>query len=275
MIISMPTFPKNIFQVWFQGCESVAKPKFIESMKGWAALNPTWNYACMSDTDLRKACRRFSRECLAVYDSLPAMHMKIDLGRYVLVYLHGGIYVDMDAYPLRGLEYSKHIQNAIRVYERENKHVLAISEANVNGIESFVSGVYYNNAFMMSSPRNPLMKRFIENVLRNCKAFARGNGGVREVQETTGPRSFSDFFRRVIKQSPSAIIVFPSVIVEPCDLSQTCRPNEESIALHQYEFSWIRDSRLVMLLKLYYKYIRNNIMLFVIILSIVYMKFFS
>lgn len=269
----MPKFPKNIFQVWFQGCKNVQRPEFVENMNAWAAINPTWTYTCVSDTELREACRQFSQECLDMYDSLPIMHMKIDLGRYVLIYLHGGIYVDMDAYAFRSLDYSKYIKNAIRIYEQENTHVLVIPKADANILESSVTGIHFSNGCMLSSPKNPLMKRFIDHVLMRCKKFAHMHGNsVVKVQKTTGPVSFSDFFNNpsILPQ----ILVIPAVVFEPCDLNAVCRPNNETIAFHQFELSWV-SSWMKGPTKFYYKYIRNSwilILMFTIVVLYTYLK---
>jgi len=233
-------FPKNIFQVWFQGCDQIQRKEFIENMNTWKRLNPDWIYKCCSDTDLRKACADYSDRCAAVYDSLPVMHMKIDLGRYVLIYNHGGIYADMDAYALRSLNYSDDLRNIIQKYEKTQVPVLAITKANISWIESFLSGVYYNNAFMVCSPKNIIMKKFIDYVLDQCEKNKNMGFQYNAVQHTTGPVSFSRFFIDLNKDN--AMMHFVELdhdVIEPCNLNKICRINKKSIAAHQFEMSWV------------------------------------
>jgi hypothetical protein len=94
--------------------------------------------------------------------------MKIDLARYVLIYLYGGIYVDMDAYVLRGLNYNKKISEMINIYEKEQIHFLGLSKIDLYLFEQIISGITYNNAIMMSTPKNPLLKRLIKYILKQC-----------------------------------------------------------------------------------------------------------
>ena len=161
----MSKFQKNIFQVWFQGYENISKKDYIENSKNWKILNSTWNYYCIDDKFLESTCLKFSKECYDIYKSLPAMHMKIDLGRYVVLYIYGGIYVDMDAYALRSLDYSKYINNLIDEYETKNNHIIGLSKIKTNFIESYFfvrKPIILNNAIMMSSKENPVLKNFIE-----------------------------------------------------------------------------------------------------------------
>jgi hypothetical protein len=268
----MPSFPRNIFHVWFQGCKSVTKPEFVENMKAWATLNPTWNYQCVSDKELREACRQISHKCLSVYESLPFMHMKIDFGRYVLMYVYGGVYVDMDAYALRGLEYSEHIRRALQIYERQNKHVIAVSESELGTFDTYISKVYYNNAFMLSSAGNPLTKLFIEYIMEQCKAFAHSStDAMVAINKTTGPKVFSTFFRLPANLSGglSEVIVIPSAAMEVCDWNRVCRPTDQTIALHQNELSWI-SSNTKGIVSIYNR-IRNNIILLIIIVILLFL----
>ena len=111
-------FQKNIFQVWFQGCDKVENETFTQNMLNWKNMNKDWNYHCLSDEDLRKECAAFSKDCLDTYDSFDLMHLKIDFGRYVTLYNHGGIYTDVDTFVLRPLSSSANINEIINLCNR-------------------------------------------------------------------------------------------------------------------------------------------------------------
>ena len=59
---------KNIFICWLQGQEHLnnhpKSPLFNENLKNWKLLNPDWNVQLVTETDLRNACKTFSKECL-------------------------------------------------------------------------------------------------------------------------------------------------------------------------------------------------------------------
>ena len=113
----MYKFPKNIFQVWFQGYENITNNIYKQNMNNWQLLNPDWNYKCVNDSDLRKASELFSVECLNAYNNAKFMHAKIDLGKLLLIYLYGGIMIDMDMAPLRKLSSSKYVNDVISFYD--------------------------------------------------------------------------------------------------------------------------------------------------------------
>lgn len=269
----MPRFPQNIFQVWYQGCNNIQKKEFIENKELWKSLNLTWNYYCLSDEDMSSACKLYSEKCHEIYQSLPLMHMKIDLGRYVLVYIYGGMYIDMDAYAFRHLEYNPKINEIISKYENENKHVLGLSKINLHKFEQAISKIEYNNAFMISSPGNPTLKRFIDYILDQCSKYNKDtylHSSHNAIQFTTGPYSFNYFFRNN-KIKDSLIYTFDSEIFEPCDLNHQCEITKNTIAIHQFEMSWLSPFMKYMS-KLYF-YLRNRwIIMLIIILLIYYYK---
>jgi len=261
----MNKFPKNIYQVWIQGCDKIKDSRFIENMKNWKELNKGWDYKCISEIELRNACYNYSEECGKVYDSLKIMHLKIDLGRYVILYLNGGMYVDMDAYAYRSLDYSKELKDLISKYENENKQILGLSRLATNSFESFlIVGRSYmlNNAIMIGSPKNDLLKQFIDNVLDKLQdkhrktSHSKVFGGISEtfnVHNSTGPKNFNTFFGTYYDKlhaklstddnslSKYYIYIFDHQYFEPCT-DDTCNITDNTICIHQFERSWLPES---------------------------------
>ena len=235
-------FDKNIFQVWFQNCNNVTKPEYIQNMRNWKLLNPDWNYKCISDTELRNACAQYSPECLQVYDSFDIMHLKIDFGRYVTLYLKGGIYVDMDAYAVRSLDSNKDIQEIIKK-GKDGQHVLGLSTLHINPVECYAIVGYktmINNAIMISSPRNPLVKSFIEEIINQSKHQVMMPLGAFKVHSLTGPLHFNTFFQKYLTFHPPGhhIKIFDSTIFEPCK-ENDCNITKHTVSIHEMELSWL------------------------------------
>lgn len=245
----MNKFPKNIFQVWYQGCDTITKNNFLENIKNWKNMNKYWNYRCVDDKFLEQSCLQFSKECYDAYKLANVMHIKIDLGRYVLIYLYGGIYIDMDAYILRGLDTSDYVNQVIDIYEKDNKNVLAISQASTTSLESYFTVQYsktLNNAIMMSSPKNPVLEKFIkqtiqkinDNYSENVLGKSTENSAI-YVSKTTGPFMFNYFFQNLNNLTNSELVIFPPHVFEPCDLEQHCTINDKTVSIHLFEQSWI------------------------------------
>jgi mannosyltransferase OCH1-like enzyme len=239
-------FPRNIYQVWFQGCNNIDQDKFKINMKKWRDLNPEWNYYCVDNSFLENACKKFSEECYSIYKKLDVMHMKIDLGRYVLIYLYGGMYADMDAFILRPLDFSKKVKEIINTYEKNGQHVIGLSSVPLNRLETFFMtwrfhSVALNNAIMFSSPENPILKQYIEHIINKIKETTSTqhlNTNYLKVQNTTGPMTFNHFFNEQ-KDRDNKIIIFEPNVFEPCTMDQQCQIDENTIALHLFESSWV------------------------------------
>jgi mannosyltransferase OCH1-like enzyme len=261
-------FPKNIFQVWYQGCNNIERNEFKINMKNWKDLNTDWRYYCVDDKFMEESCYQFSTECHKIYRNLKLMHLKIDLARYVILYLYGGVYVDMDAYILRPLNHSKTVQELINVYEQQNKHVVGLSKLNINMFESLImSGDInsYNNSIMFSSPGNPALKRFIEFVLKNIVANENSNlNNYFVVQNSTGPKVFNRFFGEPIRDSE--LVIFDSNVFEPCDIGQNCSIDNNTIAIHMFERSWL-SKYTILLIDIYYA-LKPTLLIAVIVLFI-------
>jgi len=60
------------------------------------ALHPDFEYRFYTDEDMDRIMREEAVEYYEAFSALPRMIMKIDMFRYFLMYLYGGLYVDMD-----------------------------------------------------------------------------------------------------------------------------------------------------------------------------------
>ena len=238
--ISM-TFPKVIHIVWFQGAANISRPAFSTNVENWQVLNPDWKVNFLDDTALKAQCGLYSPAALQVYNAFRTMHQKIDFGRYVTLYNIGGIYVDMDAYAFRPLTYNERIRLLISNFELSGKPVLGLSSTSASSIEAYVlskgaSTTFINNAVMMGSPQNPDLKRFIDQII----ATAVANPAV-GLQDSTGPLKFGEFFQSLMSQhhSQGDIVRFSANVFEPCSHDGACHINDDTVALHQYEMSWL------------------------------------
>jgi mannosyltransferase OCH1-like enzyme len=269
---------KNIFICWLQGQEHLNKqPKaslFNENLKNWQLLNPDWNVKLVSNTDLRNACKTFSKECLELYDSFDLIHLKIDLGRYVLIYLYGGMYVDMDMYVLRSLKTSAKFQQLLD-NAKSDKHILGLSTLNLDLQESFMfigRPSVINNAMMISTKKNPLLFLAIQTIISKAKKYSNINS-YSKIQNSTGPvfinKFFSKFIDHPLNNTKFHIELFSHYYFEPSPPQGHSDIREETIAIHKMELSWI-PSHIKSSIKLYYK-IKPLVLPIVIPIVIIYM----
>lgn len=267
-------FPKNIFQIWIQGKENITNEHFKQNVHNWEILNPDWRYICADNKMMEDACSVFSSRCLKAYNNAKAMHTKIDLGKIVLLYLYGGIAVDMDMYILRNLTSSKHIQSIIQQYNIDKKHILGLSKVNISQFESYIYSGYpsmYNNAVFVSSPKNPLLELWIETIIYNIERLENSKlNNTSYVSYTTGPVLFNKFIERNKENNISKIVSFEPIVFEPCHIDKSCVIDHQTVAIHNFEMSWMSDKQ-KKLAKFYYKYIRKHFLTIILLLIIFYL----
>lgn len=133
-------------------------------------LNPRFKYFLYDDNDCCEFIRtHFKHDVLWAYDSLIPGAYKADLWRYCILFIHGGIYLDIKYKPLNGFKF-------INLMEKE--HLVA----DVNNVNIY-------NALMVCLPRNEILFKAIRQIVENVKNRYYGNGWL----DPTGPALLSKF----------------------------------------------------------------------------------
>lgn len=88
--------PKIIWQTYKDPYESL--PQYMhDSIKTWKDLNPEYEYRYMDDVQARNfIAENFDQEWVDIFDSFPVGVMRGDLWRYMIIYVYGGVYADLD-----------------------------------------------------------------------------------------------------------------------------------------------------------------------------------
>jgi hypothetical protein len=89
----IPTIPLNLFQTWHS---EVLPPKMFECVNALKQANPEFNHLFFNDANCRSFIQQyFDEHVLHAYDILKPGAYKADLWRYCVLYIMGGIYVDI------------------------------------------------------------------------------------------------------------------------------------------------------------------------------------
>ena len=159
--------PTNIFQTWHT---KLLPPKMLQSMATIQRLNPRFKYFLYDDNDCREFIKtHFKPDVLWAYDSLIPGAYKADLWRYCILFIHGGIYLDIKYTPLNGFKF-------INLTEKEH---LVVDSDNI--------GIY--NALMVCLPKNEILFKAIRQIVENVKNKFYGENFL----EPTGPRLLSKY----------------------------------------------------------------------------------
>ena len=145
--------PKRIFQTWETNQVS---PGMYDAVYTRIDKNPDWEYYFFDDNACRNFIKdNFPKKVLAAYDTLIPGAYKADLWRYCVLYIHGGVYVDIKAELLVSLN------DVIP----ENIEFLSIKDRNRTNNE-FIGYIY--QAFICAKPKHPFLKQAIDMIVENA-----------------------------------------------------------------------------------------------------------
>ena len=90
---NIPTIPLNLFQTWHSMELPTHMNECVESLK---QDNPEFKHQLFDDQACRELIRdKFPPDVLHAYNSLYPGAYKADLWRYCVLYVYGGIYLDI------------------------------------------------------------------------------------------------------------------------------------------------------------------------------------
>ena len=149
----------------------VAVKPYVEKLK---ALHPDWTYRLWTDTDNLELVKTRIPEFLDVYQKLPKNIMRADVIRYVLMYTHGGLYLDTDYEMLKPFDLNHH--DVVLPWE--------ITDERGNGTR-------VANSIFASVPGHPFWKMLIDDLIANPPLSPEV-----DVIDTTGPAFVTRLYLR-------------------------------------------------------------------------------
>jgi len=109
---------------------------------------------------------------------------------------------------------------------------------------------------MISSPKNPILKNLIQNIIENKNNY---KYDYEKIQKTTGPIFINNFLGKYIDNNNFKdyyINIFEHYYFEQYSLFGLCEINENTLAIHKMEMSWISNN-IKFFIKSYYN-VKNN-----------------
>ena len=159
--------PKSIYQTWHT---KLLPPSMSNSVNLIKSLNPKFNHYLYDDNDCREFIKNhFKSDVLNAYNSLIPGAYKADLWRYCILFIKGGIYLDIKYKPINGFRF---------VTLTESEHLVA----DINNVDIY-------NALMICLPRNELLYKSIRKIVDNVNNKYYGSNFL----EPTGPNLLSKF----------------------------------------------------------------------------------
>ena len=167
------TIPKRIFQTFEHKSFEPLFQKFVDD---WKIYNNDFEYFLFDEQDRQKFIKNnFSSNVYDAYTRIMPPAFKCDLWRYCILYVYGGIYMDIKF----GCEQNFKLINLLdkEYYVRDR-------------ITSGRAGIY--QAFMVSLPKNPILFKCINQIVENVKSKFYGDNPLC----VTGPQLISNYFEK-------------------------------------------------------------------------------
>lgn len=206
--------PKLIHQIWTQGCEKIPI-KYHNYIEGWKDLSKYgYTYYCWDDNSLKKVIKEFDPELVSIYDYFILPQQRSDLGRYIIIYLYGGFYIDIDIEPT-GLSLDSILNS---------KFVISKNE------------YYIRQSFFGSVPKNIILSESIQHIKTNYERRFYEIFDLLFVERTTG-----GIISSLIKNKYEKEVTYISQDkVYICESIDDCvvNKNGELIAMIHFEKSW-------------------------------------
>ncbi len=175
--------PLHIYQTWYS---KQLPPKMLECVKKLKNDNPEFKHHLYDDNDCRNFIKKyFDNDVLNAYDKLVPGAYKADLWRYCVMYMKGGIYIDIkfqceSGFKLIELTNREHfvlerpyldnnstIENELQIINNPNYYKYVYDKIDTNLWESKKIGIY--NAVLVCKPRNAFMFKCINECVHNIK----------------------------------------------------------------------------------------------------------
>ena len=159
--------PQIIFQTWHT---KSLPPLMFRAVQKIRKHNPNFQYRLYDDNDCRIFIKKhFKPDVLDAYDRLIPGAYKADLWRYCVLFIRGGIYLDIKYAPYKGFKFINLCESEHYVLDADN------------------AGIY--NALMVSLPGNQILYKSIREIVSNVQNKYYGNSCL----SPTGPKLLTNF----------------------------------------------------------------------------------
>ena len=187
----------HVYQTWSTKELPPYMKKTIDHNK---ELNPDFIFHLYDDNDCRNFIKNnYNSDVLTAYDGLKPGAYKADLWRYCILYMYGGIYMDVK----------------IKLLFNFSLTELVYSEHYVKDIAGPFDKIGIYNAFMVHEPRSPILFKLIEQIVINVKNKYYGANPL----SITGPELFGNIYEKMglnnlnIIHTPSGKLSFKNKII--------------------------------------------------------------
>lgn len=224
-------FPKIIHQIWMQGYDNMPD-KHKENVQKIRDMHPDWKYLFWDESQILRLMKKFP-EYLAVYYKFLYMLQKIDFAKYLILYLFGGIYLDIDVEivkKLDGLNYEFGDFDFILSYLNDDAFISYILCRQFKCL---------NNGIIISKPNVDILKHLIDKIATLDISCDGEFNKIFCINNTTGPKLVNQIISQYIIDHPDHKLLFlDSDYLEPC-VGNVCVDTKNTFTRHKHDNTWV------------------------------------
>lgn len=173
--------PRNIFQAWHT---SDIPPKMRQTINKLKHDNPEFNHFLFNSDQCKDfIIKNFTVDVYMAFENLIPHAYKIDLWRLCVLYIHGGVYLDVK-YSCINFKFIELINKEYFVLDRPGHWI------------DGAFGIY--NALIVSKPKNPFLKSCIDRIVYHTRINFYGHNPL----YPTGPGLLGIFYPQYYPKLP-------------------------------------------------------------------------
>ncbi|CAK7054174.1 MAG: hypothetical protein PARBB_02671 [Parabacteroides distasonis] len=174
--------PKIIHQVWEGRTEPKMPTRLQILARTWREQNPDWEYHLWNGEEMDELVEKHFPEYLSMYRSFPYNVQRWDTIRYMILYVYGGVYTDLDTECFRPM--TPLLEN-VTIGFGEEPPIPA-------------KPIRIGNAFLVSEKGNPGWLTILNEILTNTEEK---ESTIETVMHSTGPNMINRLFDRLKKEN--------------------------------------------------------------------------
>ncbi|WEJ97379.1 alpha-1,6-mannosyltransferase Och1 [Yamadazyma tenuis] len=209
-------FPAYIWQTWKHGLNDERfKQLYCQGETQWAVKNPGFVHELFNDDTTYSVVKHLYGsvpEVVRAYELLPEVILRMDFFRYLILFAKGGIYADIDTYPLQPIP--NWIPENVSPDELGMIVSVEIDSKNKNWAKNYHRRLQFGQFVIQSKPGHPILREIISVIVdetlhkeRSESLFLVGNSNEKQLDilKWTGSGVWTDvimtYFNDYIKSS--------------------------------------------------------------------------
>lgn len=222
-------FPKIIHQIWLQGKQNMPD-KYNEKIDLITSKHSDYKYIMWDEISILELINT-NPNWVKTYYSFLYLHQKVDYARYVILYICGGIYIDVDV---------KVIKSFDEILEKNKQYESVFSYTSANMAYSVAQCSHsqcLNNGIIISKPKSEILEILINHIDNNphCNKLT---PKVMCILHTTGPAIFTAIISKYYENNKDKIKILAGEYLEPCIMGK-CNITDNTIVIHEHDGTWV------------------------------------